>query len=97
MIQIIVEKYVKKEKQIEFFNIVKKLVDKSRNEYGNISYNLCIHPDDEEKILFVEQWKSRKYVKNIHCNTEHVLQIVPTLEKFYFKPGTEVWLDVIDI
>ena len=95
MINIVVKKYVKEENRTEFLKAVQPLVDGSKNESGNISYNISLDPNDPNVIYFIENWESAEYVRNIHCATDHVVNVVPTLEKFYFAEGTEVWLDPV--
>ncbi|MCQ2971286.1 MAG: antibiotic biosynthesis monooxygenase [archaeon] len=48
------------------------LIKKSKEESGNIDYNLFVNTDDNT-LLFVEQWDSVEILKN-HLKTEHFIK-----------------------
>ena len=97
MIKIVVEKNVKNCDREAFLKTVEPLVEGSRKEKGNISYQICADPKFPNKIFFIEEWIDVDYIIDIHCKTKHVLEIVPELEKFYFEEGTEYWTSPICI
>ncbi len=48
------------------------LIEKSRNEKGNIDYNLFLNIEDNS-LLFVEKWESTE-ILNSHLQTEHFIE-----------------------
>ena len=58
-----------KNRIIEF---AQDLIKKSKEEPGNIDYNLFVNTDDNT-LLFVEQWDSVEILKN-HLKTEHFIK-----------------------
>ena len=91
MVTIVGIKYLKEGMLKDWLEAVAPIVDASRLEEGNISYHIHVDNADENTVLFLEEWESPEYVRNIHCQTEHVIKLVPELEKFYARPGLEYW------
>lgn len=58
--------------QIKIIEFAQDLIKNSRNENGNIDYNLYINTDDKT-LLFVEQWDSID-ILNCHLQTDHFLK-----------------------
>ncbi|MGN1478193.1 MAG: antibiotic biosynthesis monooxygenase [Acutalibacteraceae bacterium] len=64
--------HTKPGKREEFLNAIKKegIDKKCRNENGNIRYDYYLSDSDENEILLVEKWESKKY-QQIHCTQPH--------------------------
>ncbi|MDR1616793.1 MAG: antibiotic biosynthesis monooxygenase [Syntrophomonadaceae bacterium] len=61
---------VKEGKQKEFIGQTKDLLENTRKEEGNISYNLFNETDDETRFIFVEEWESDEALK-AHTKAPH--------------------------
>ncbi len=62
-----------KAKKGERDNIISKsqdLIDSSRLDPGNISYNLYAGTEDEDLLIMLEQWESSQAL-DAHMQTEH--------------------------
>ena len=95
MVKIIAIKEVKEGKVLEWKEEVAELVLESRKESGNISYEIYQDSDNENLIIFVEEWTNKDYITNVHCNTPHVKNRVPTLKDFYKKEISENWTTIL--
>ncbi|MDR1160023.1 MAG: antibiotic biosynthesis monooxygenase [Syntrophomonadaceae bacterium] len=61
---------VKEGKQKDFIEQTKSLLETTRKEAGNISYNLFSKTDDETSFIFVEEWESNEAL-NAHAKAPH--------------------------
>ncbi|RUS67579.1 Putative monooxygenase YcnE [Saezia sanguinis] len=61
---------VKPECKQEVLQFLKGLIEKSREETGNIQYNLHQSTTDANKLTFIEIWESQKAV-DTHGQTPH--------------------------
>lgn len=61
---------VKEGQEIAFIDVAQKLVDATRQETGNISYNLYQSPFDPQSFIFYEEYKDDEAF-NFHANSEH--------------------------
>ncbi|HWD13370.1 putative quinol monooxygenase [Pseudochrobactrum sp. sp1633] len=51
---------------------LKVIVDQSRKEEGNISYDLFIDRDDPERFVFIEHWASQEHQHKHHNEGPHI-------------------------
>ncbi len=70
MITIVARCSVKPEKTDEFMKIALDLVDASRGEEGNVSYDLYADLSDPAKFAFIETWRDRAAI-DAHNGTPH--------------------------
>lgn len=91
MIKIIARNTVLEGKKEEFISIVKELVEKSRAEEGNISYDLWEDINNTNVFTFIEEWKDRAAVDE-HNASEHFTRIVPQIRQLTAGEGSEVRL-----
>ncbi|MDV2481889.1 antibiotic biosynthesis monooxygenase [Methanoculleus sp. Wushi-C6] len=70
MITIVAKCTVKPEKIDEFMKIALDLVDASRGEEGNVSYDLYADLANPAKFTFIEAWKDRAAI-DAHNGTPH--------------------------
>jgi quinol monooxygenase YgiN len=91
MIKIIARNTVLEGKKEEFILLVKELVEKSRAEEGNISYDLWEDIKNPNVITFIEEWKDQRAIE-IHNATEHFTRIVPQIHEVVEAEGSEVRL-----
>ena len=81
MITIVAKKLIKQEKIEEFKSLAKELIDESRKENGNVSYNLYQDVNNSKVLTFIEEWENQDAI-NIHNNSKHFTSIVPKLGEF---------------
>ena len=62
----------------EFISVAKELIEKTREEEGNISYELIRSTRDASVFAFLEKWKSEEALE-LHMVTGHFTGIVPRL------------------
>ncbi|MDD3071820.1 MAG: putative quinol monooxygenase [Methanoculleus horonobensis] len=70
MITIVARCRVKPEKTDDFMKIALDLVEASRSEAGNVSYDLYADLADPAKFTFIETWKDRAAI-DAHNETPH--------------------------
>lgn len=61
---------VKEGQEAAFIDVAKTLVDATRQETGNISYNLYQSPFSPQSFIFYEEYKDEAAF-NVHANSEH--------------------------
>ncbi|MFI3237232.1 MAG: putative quinol monooxygenase [Lachnospiraceae bacterium] len=93
MVTIVVIKYLKEGMLEEWLKAVAPIVEASKSEEGNISYHIQVDQENPNVVIFLEEWESAQYVRESHCATKHVVELVPLLERFYEKPGLEYWTE----
>lgn len=89
MIKVIVEFNIIPEKKEEFISKAGELIEKSRNESGNISYNLYFNKNNDTGV-FIEEWVSEDALEE-HKNTEHFKNIAPELEKLQLNTTFKIF------
>ena len=77
-IHLVVKMPVCAENQEKFRSVAAELIEKSRQEAGNISYCLGTTKKDPEALIFLECWKDREAIA-FHNETEHFKRILPQL------------------
>jgi quinol monooxygenase YgiN/predicted small metal-binding protein len=68
-------------KEIELKELLKSLINPSRQEPGCLSYELLVNKENPEEFTFVERWKNDDAL-NGHFETDHIkgaLQKLPAL------------------
>ena len=88
MIKIVFRSTIKEGKKEEFLSLVKELVEKSREEEGNISYCLFSDMNDSNVLTFIEEWKDQAAI-DIHNATEHFVRIIPQMRELTIAEGEE--------
>ncbi|MCB2294990.1 antibiotic biosynthesis monooxygenase [Clostridium algoriphilum] len=79
MITIVAKNSIKQGKVEEFKALTEKLINESRKEKGNISYNLYQDANNSNVLTFIEEWESLDIIKS-HNNSKHFTSIVPKFE-----------------
>ena len=93
MIAIIAKQIIKKSELEKYDTLVAELVEKSRNEEGNVSYVNVQDRNDERIRIFMELWKDQKAL-DLHDASEHFTRIVPQLGELFDEPGEVNFYDV---
>ncbi|WP_298840349.1 putative quinol monooxygenase [Clostridium sp.] len=76
MITIVAKNTIKQGKTEEFKNLAEKLINESRKEKGNVSYNLYQDSKDGNVFTFIEEWENEEIIKS-HNGSKHFTSIVP--------------------
>lgn len=69
---------VSDESSEKFIALAANLIEETRKEKGNISYELIRGNDNKNLFAFLEKWADKE-VLGIHMKTEHFKIIVPKL------------------
>ncbi|SFC39746.1 Quinol monooxygenase YgiN [Bacillus sp. OV322] len=72
-------------KRQDFLAFTQSVVSSSREEEGNISYQLFADPSIDNEFVFLEMWKDEKAIET-HEKTEHFKSFVQGLEQFLLEP-----------
>ena len=90
-IAIVAKLPIPQENHEAFLKLAGELVEKSRQEEGNLYYALNVSKKDENCFAFVESWKNKEAVK-AHNATEHFQRILPQLRALCDgEPNTELF------
>lgn len=76
---------VLKEKEEEFLNEVKTLIEASRRESGNMQYDLMKDTETESAYMMIEVWKNQEAVEK-HNTSEHYVQFGQKAQSFMAAP-----------
>ena len=71
------------------------LVDKIRNEEGNLRYEYFNPLDDPETILLIDKWKNKEAL-DIHHKSEMMLKIAELRKKYNLKMRVERYQELED-
>ena len=63
----------------------KELIEKSREEEGNVTYNLYEDISDPAKMTFIEEWRDQAAI-DYHNSTEHFNRICAQLGNYTAGP-----------
>ncbi|WP_068617930.1 putative quinol monooxygenase [Paenibacillus tuaregi] len=85
MIIIHAEMKVNREAEAEFLESVQELIESSRAEAGNVSYQLLKDTDQDNTYLMVEQWKDQEAVE-AHNASSHFQAFVTKAPKYLTAP-----------
>lgn len=85
MIIIHAEMKVNGEREAEFLESVKELIEASRAEQGNESYKLLKDTEQDNTYLMVEQWKDQEAV-GFHNASSHFQAFVAKAPKYLTAP-----------
>ncbi|MGM0436636.1 MAG: putative quinol monooxygenase [Bacillota bacterium] len=80
MIKVVAKSVVKKEKIEEYKEMVNELIEKTRNEDKNISYELYQDVDNPQILTFIEEWEDHKGLEK-HMSSDHFKKIVSQLNE----------------
>ena len=93
-IKIVAKMPVAEENVEKFKALAVELVEKSRQEPGNIFYSLNVHRKDPCLLTFIECWKDKDAIKS-HNASEHFTRIFPQLAALCNgEPSAEMFVEV---
>ncbi len=85
MIAIEAKLEVQPAKREEFLEATKTLVEASRNEAGNIGYDLFQSTEDENVFMMIEKWEDQAAIE-AHNTSAHFGQFVAFAQTALAKP-----------
>ena len=69
------------------------LVDRVRNEYGNLKYEYFFPMDDEETVLLIDRWKNKEAL-DIHHKSEMMGEIAKLRDKYNLHMRVEQFTQI---
>lgn len=76
--------YVEKENQEKFLDLAKNLINATKQEEGNISYDLVVDMKDDTCFTFMENWKDQASL-SLHENSAHYKEYLPKMVDLCYK------------
>lgn len=86
MLTVVAKSIVKKDKIEEFKKYADKIIEETRKEEGNISYNLYEDSKEPNIITFIEFWRSEEDLQK-HFNSKHFTEIFPKMGELQESEG----------
>jgi quinol monooxygenase YgiN len=86
---------IKTDQVDKFLTEVQEVIDKSRAEEGNASYNLFADLKEKNKFVFVEEWKGQAAV-DTHFATEHFKKFGALMNEVAATPAKIKIFEVIN-
>lgn len=77
-----------------FLELAKKLVEETRKEPGNLSYQLIQSREAKNIYAFMEQWPDQEAL-NVHMESDHFKKLIAEIEKVVEGPLKITTHDII--
>ncbi len=90
MLYIVSKNIVKPGKNQAFRETARELIELTRKEEGNLSYDLCDDVDHPNVLTFVERWRDQAAIDR-HMNSSHFLRIVPQLKPYQISSELNIY------
>ena len=90
MLKVVAKSVVKEDKIDEYKNNVEELIEKTRNEEKNISYELYQDLDNPNVLTFIEEWEDKAGLDK-HMESDHFKKIVPKLDELREKGKVNIY------
>lgn len=78
--------YIRPECVEEYYKLIFELIDRTREETGNISYTLYADSEHPGEHVLIEEWEDQVSL-DAHFKTPHFTTIVPQIQKLQSKPS----------
>lgn len=78
--------YIIPEKKDKYFRLIFELIEKTRQEKGNISYTLFEDTENAGEYVLIEEWEDGESLA-AHFESEHFKRIVPEIQRLLVKPS----------
>ncbi|MCR5238359.1 MAG: antibiotic biosynthesis monooxygenase [Lachnospiraceae bacterium] len=78
--------YIKTEYKDRYLELISELIDRTREEEGNISYTLYADRDNPGEYVLIEEWQDQASLE-AHFKTPHFTGIVPKIQKLQSVPS----------
>ena len=92
MLKLIAEDYIDPEKIDIVLPLYEELVEKTRQEPGCLSYELCQDRKNPGHFVFIEAWKDYDAL-DAHVASEHFQRLVPQIDAYTISEGRFTHLD----
>ena len=80
MIAVTAQNFISEENIPKFLEMVKELIEKTKQEKGCIEYKLYREKHNPEIFCLIEKWETAHDLK-VHFLSEHFMRIVPEIDK----------------
>ncbi len=90
MLYIVSKNLVKPGKNQAFREAARELIELTRKEEGNLSYDLCDDVEHPNVLTFVERWQDREAIDR-HMHSEHFCRIVPQLKPYQISSELNIY------
>ena len=77
--------YIRVECVDQYLKLISELIDRTREEKGNISYTLYADQDNPGEYVLIEEWQDQTSLDQ-HFKTPHFTGIVPEIQKLQSAP-----------
>ena len=84
MVKVIAEFFIKEEAITTAIEKAEPAVKSTREEFGNITYEVFTDVKEPLHLVFVEEWKSQEALQE-HMNTEHFKQFMEAITPLQTK------------
>lgn len=78
--------YIKPECVEDYYRLIFELIDRTREEKGNISYTLYADSEHPGEHVLIEEWEDQASL-DAHFKTPHFTGIVPQIPKLQSAPS----------
>ena len=78
--------YIRPECVDEYYKLIFELIDRTREEDGNISYTLYADKEHPGEHVLIEEWRDQESLDK-HFKTDHFTGIVPKIQKLQSAPS----------
>lgn len=78
--------YIRPECVEQYYGLIFELIEKTRQENGNISYTLYADTEHSGEHVLIEEWEDQVSL-DAHFVTEHFTTIVPKIQKLQSAPS----------
>ncbi len=89
MLKVIAQDFIRLDAIAVVMPLYQELVQLTRREPFNISYDLFIDQEDPGHFIFIEEWPDRAAL-DAHCDTEHFRRLVPLIDEHQRSADTYI-------
>ncbi len=89
MLKVIAQDFIRLDDIAVVMPLYQELVQLTRREPFNISYDLFIDQEDPGHFIFIEEWPDRAAL-DAHCDTEHFRRLVPLIDEHQRSADTYI-------
>lgn len=91
MLKLIAQDFIRPDAIEAVLPLYRELVELTRKEPLNISYELYIDEEQPGHFIFIEEWPDRAALDE-HCASEHFRRLVPQIDAFQASPDSYIHL-----
>ncbi|MBC9945176.1 antibiotic biosynthesis monooxygenase [Leucobacter sp. cx-328] len=87
MLKMIAQDFIRLDAVDIVMPLYRELVELTRAEPLNVSYELFVDDEDPGHFIFVEEWPDREAL-DLHCASEHFQRLVPQIDAYQRSANT---------